>query len=102
MAAETEEEIKIPKQKIKSIGSDPEKTAKAINLVYVNDTDPGITRVKNGEKFQYFFKDKKIEDDEELLRIKHLVLPPAWTNVWICPKENGHLQATGLDVKGRK
>jgi DNA topoisomerase-1 len=102
MATETEEEIKIPKHKIKSIGSDPEKTAKAINLVYVSDTDPGITRVKNGEKFQYFFKDKKIEDDEELLRIKHLVIPPAWTNVWICPKENGHLQATGMDVKGRK
>ena len=102
MATETEEEIKVPEHKIKSIGSDPEKTAKAINLVYVSDTDPGITRVKNGEKFQYFFKDKKIDDDEELLRIKHLVIPPAWTNVWICPKENGHLQATGLDVKGRK
>ncbi|MGI8582223.1 MAG: DNA topoisomerase IB [Chitinophagaceae bacterium] len=102
MATATEEEIKIPKRKIRSIGSDPEKTAKAINLVYVSDTDPGIKRVKNGEKFQYFLKDNKIEDDEELLRIKHLVLPPAWTNVWICPKENGHLQATGLDVKGRK
>ena len=102
MATETEEEIKIPKHKIKSIGSDPEKTAKAINLVYVSDTDPGITRVKNGDKFQYFFKDKKVEDDEELLRIKHLVIPPAWTNVWICAKANGHLQATGLDVKGRK
>jgi DNA topoisomerase I len=102
MATETEEEIKVPKSKIKSIGNDPEKTAKAINLVYVSDTDPGITRVKSGEKYQYFFKDKKIEDDEELLRIKHLVIPPAWTNVWICPKENGHLQATGLDVKGRK
>jgi DNA topoisomerase-1 len=102
MATETEEEIKITKSKIKSIGSDPKKTAKAINLVYVSDTDPGIIRIKNEEKFQYFFKDKKIEDDEELLRIKHLVIPPAWTNVWICPKENGHLQATGLDVKGRK
>ena len=96
------EEIKVTKRKIKSIGSDPEKTAKAINLIYVSDTDPGITRVKNGEKFQYFFKDKKIEDDEVLLRIKHLVIPPAWTNVWICHEENGHLQATGLDVKGRK
>lgn len=102
MATETEEEIKIPKQKIKSIGSDPEKTAKAINLVYVSDTDRGIIREKKGEKFEYFFNDKKIEDDEELLRIKHLVIPPAWTNVWICSKENGHLQATGVDVKGRK
>lgn len=102
MATETEEEVKIPKHKIKKIGSDPEKTAKAINLMYVSDTDAGITRVKNGEKFQYFFKDKKVEDDEALLRIKQLVIPPAWTNVWICPIENGHLQATGLDIKGRK
>src|SRR5665647_1429410 len=102
MTIATEREIKISKRKIKSIGSDPEKTAKAINLVYISDTDTGITRIKNGEKFQYFFKDKKIEADEELLRIKHLVIPPAWANVWICPKENGHLQATGFDVKGRK
>ncbi|MDB5198997.1 MAG: topoisomerase [Chitinophagaceae bacterium] len=102
MVTETGEEIKITTKKIKSIGSDPEKTAKAINLVYISDTEPGITRVKNGDKFQYFFKDKEIEDDEELLRIKHLVLPPAWTNVWICSKENGHLQATGMDAKGRK
>ena len=98
----TQDEIKVTKRKIKSIGSDPEKTAKAINLVYVSDTDPGIERVKNGDKFDYIFKGEKIKDDEELLRIKHLVIPPAWTNVWICPKENGHLQATGFDVKGRK
>lgn len=102
MTTESREEIKVSNRKIKSIGSDPEKTAKAINLVYVNDTDVGITREKAGEKFQYFFKGKKVNDDEELLRIKHLVLPPAWTNVWICAKANGHLQATGLDVKGRK
>jgi DNA topoisomerase-1 len=102
MATVTEEEIKLTKRKIKSIGNDPEKTAKAINLIYVNDTETGIERVKHGEKFEYFFKGEKIKDDEELLRIKHLVLPPAWTNVWICPKANGHLQATGVDVKGRK
>jgi Topoisomerase IB len=102
MVTETGEEIKITNKKIKSIGSDPEKTAKAINLVYVNDTDPGIERVKRGDKFEYIFKGEKIKDDEDILRIKHLVIPPAWTNVWICPKENGHLQATGLDVKGRK
>jgi DNA topoisomerase-1 len=99
---EQPESLKITKRKIKSIGSDPQKTAKAINLVYVSDTQPGISRVKNGDKYEYFFKDKKIEDDEELLRIKHLVIPPAWENVWICKLENGHLQATGLDVKKRK
>ena len=94
--------IKLTKKKIESIVNDPEKTAKAANLVYVSDTDPGITRIKAGEKFQYFFQDKKIDDDEELLRIKHLVIPPAWKNVWICRLENGHLQATGFDIKNRK
>src|SRR4026208_1533543 len=102
MDSQVVESLKITKRKIRSIGSDPEKTAKAINLVYVSDTQPGISRVKNGDKYEYFYKEKKIDDDEELLRIKHLVLPPAWENVWICPLENGHLQATGLDVKKRK
>ena len=102
MDTTSEAEVKLSPRKIKSIGSDPVKTAKAINLVYVNDTDEGIIREKQGDKFKYLFKNEKIQDDETLLRIKHLVLPPAWTNVWICPKENGHLQATGLDVKGRK
>jgi DNA topoisomerase-1 len=102
MESQVVESLKITKRKIRSIGSDPEKTAKAINLVYVSDTQPGISRVKNGDKYEYFYKEKKIDDDEELLRIKHLVLPPAWENVWICPIENGHLQATGLDVKKRK
>lgn len=98
----TGDEIKITKKKIQSIGSDPIKTAKAIHLLYVSDTDPGISREKKGEKFQYVFNGKQVNDDEELLRIKHLVIPPAWTNVWICPKDNGHLQVTGMDVKGRK
>lgn len=102
MAAIVEEPLKLSKKKIESIVHDPAKSAKAVNLVYVNDTDAGIIRVKSGDKFQYFFKDKKVDDDEELLRIKHLVLPPAWENVWICRLANGHLQATGLDVKKRK
>jgi DNA topoisomerase-1 len=55
-----------------------------------------------GENFEYYFKDELIKDDEELLRIKHLAIPPAWEKVWICKKENGHLQATGYDVKNRK
>src|SRR5215212_5765628 len=102
MAVIAEEPIKLTKKKIESIVHDPAKTAKAANLVYVSDTQPGITRVKVGDKFQYFFKDKPVDDDEELLRIKHLVIPPAWQRVWICPLENGHLQATGFDVMNRK
>ncbi len=93
---------KVSKRKLKSIVRDEEKTARAANLVYVTDKEPGIERKKKGKKFEYYFKGEIIKDDEELLRIKHLVLPPAWTKVWICKKENGHLQATGYDVKNRK
>ena len=97
-----EEPIKISKKKIESIINDPVKTAKAVNLIYVSDKQTGIVRIKKGDKFEYFFRDKKVGDDEELLRIKHLVIPPAWQNVWICPIENGHLQATGFDALNRK
>jgi DNA topoisomerase I len=92
----------IPKRKIKSLIKDPAKSAEAVNLVYVNDTDAGIRRVKKGSSFEYWFGDKQVTDTEELIRIKSLVLPPAWENVWICKLENGHLQATGIDVRGRK
>ena len=97
-----DEEPQISKRRIRSIANDPEKTAEAINLVYVSDTDAGISREKKGDKIDYYLKNNKVDDDEELPRIKQLVIPPAWVNVWICSKENGHLQATGFDVKGRK
>jgi DNA topoisomerase I len=93
---------KVSKRKLKSILKDEEKTARAANLIYVTDKEPGIERKKKSGKFEYYFKGDKITDDEQLLRIKHLVIPPAWSNVWICKKENGHLQATGFDVKNRK
>ena len=93
---------KLSKRKLRSIVKDEEKTAKAANLIYVNDKEPGIERKKKGKNFEYYFQGKLVKDDEELLRIKHLVIPPAWEKVWICKKENGHLQVTGYDVKGRK
>lgn len=93
---------KISKRKLRSIIKNEEKTAIAANLIYVSDKEPGIERRKKGEKFSYYYKNKLIKDDEELLRIKHLVIPPAWEKVWICKKENGHLQATGYDTKNRK
>jgi len=102
MNAETEKILKISKKKLKSIINDEEKTAMAANLLYVTDRAPGIVRKKTGDTFEYYYRDEKIKDDEELLRIKHLVIPPAWTKVWICKKENGHLQATGFDIKNRK
>lgn len=97
-----EEQITITQKQLKSIVKDVAKSANAVNLIYALDTKPGITRIRKGSKFEYYYKTKKIKDDEELLRIKHLVIPPAWENVWICPKENGHLQSTGWDVKHRK
>ena len=101
--AEVEEHIaQIPKKQIKHLVNDPVKTAKAANLLYVSDTQPGIKRVKKGNSFEYYFKDVKVKDEDELLRIKKLVIPPAWEDVWICAKENGHLQVTGTDVRGRK
>jgi DNA topoisomerase I len=92
----------LPKRKIKAILNDPEKTAAAANLRYVNDTQPGIQRIKKGEVFKYVIGDRKVEDKNNLQRIKSLVIPPAWENVWICTLSNGHLQVTGHDIKKRK
>ena len=92
----------ISKRRIKSLIKDPVKTAEAVNLVYMNDTKPGIERIKTENGFEYKYEGEIVTDEETSLRIKRLVLPPAWENVWICPIENGHLQATGIDIKNRK
>lgn len=77
--------------------------AKAAGLRYVNDARPGLVRKRAGKSFRYLDAEgKTIRDADTLRRIKALVIPPAWTEVWICPLERGHLQATGRDVKGRK
>lgn len=90
-------------KKIAKILHDPVNTAKAVNLVYVTDAEtPGIIRKKRGAKFQYFLEDKEIKNKEVLDRIKKLVIPPAWEDVWICSLDNGHLQVTGMDAKKRK
>ncbi len=94
--------IKIPRKKIANIVNDPVKTAAAVNLKYVSDTEPGIERIKNGKSFNYQFKENIVADNDNLQRIKSLVIPPAWEQVWICKLSNGHLQATGLDIKKRK
>lgn len=102
MQALTQEVINISEKEIGSIIRDAVKTAEAVNLVYVSNTSEGITRVKKGESFRYLFQKKVVKDKETLQRIKSLVIPPAWENVWICTLGNGHLQATGIDVKKRK
>ncbi|TKK71554.1 DNA topoisomerase IB [Ilyomonas limi] len=102
MEVTTEEIIRLPERKIKTILHDAEKAAQAVNLIYVSDTAPGITRIKKGKSFSYLLNGQPVKDKEELQRIKSLVIPPAWENVWICPLPNGHLQATGLDKLKRK
>ncbi|UHG93714.1 DNA topoisomerase IB [Spirosoma oryzicola] len=85
------------------LAHDPVKAAKAAKLVYMNDTMPGISRRKTGDHFSYFDTDEHaVEDEQTLSRIKSMALPPAWEHVWISPKANGHLQATGIDTKNRK
>lgn len=72
-------------------------------LVYMNDSKPGIYRKGKPGAFYYVDKNnERVKDEAHLQRIKALVLPPAWTNVWIAPKKNAYLQATGIDVAGRK
>lgn len=82
--------------------NDYEAAASTANLVYVNDRDPGIERRKRGKNFIYIASDKRIGEKQELDRIRKLAIPPAWTRVWICALPNGHIQATGYDVRQRK
>ncbi|HSV15610.1 MAG TPA: hypothetical protein VLI90_15220, partial [Tepidisphaeraceae bacterium] len=82
--------------------SDPVESARDAGLVYVNRDGPGITRKRRGKSFEYFDADgKRITDPDELFRIRSLVVPPAWTYVWICPNWRGHIQAVGTDARGR-
>ncbi|VEF10919.1 DNA topoisomerase, type I [Pseudomonas fluorescens] len=73
------------------------------DLHYVDDTQPGITRKKLRGKFCYFDPSgQRITDPDEIKRINSLAVPPAYTDVWICTDRCGHLQATGIDARGRK
>src|SRR5205814_10586549 len=85
-----------------AVAVDPAESAKEAGLRYVSDFRPGIRREKAGEGFRYTGPDGEKVDDETLARIRSLAIPPAWTDVWICPTRNGHLQATGRDARGRK
>jgi DNA topoisomerase-1 len=83
--------------------SDPQSAAREAGLRYFDDRHPGITREKRGKHFAYFdTSGKPVTDEAELRRIKALAVPPAYSSVWISPKANGHLQATGRDARGRK
>jgi DNA topoisomerase-1 len=82
---------------------DPIAAARAAGLRYTPDIGPGITRRRAGKGWSYTDPDGAvIRDHKELQRIRALVIPPAWTDVWINPNPRGHIQATGRDDRGRK
>ena len=83
--------------------ADPREAAESAGLVYVSDEDKGIRRERKGDGFVYTRPNgEPLTDEPTLERIRKLAIPPAYVDVWICPKANGHLQATGRDARGRK
>ena len=97
-----DEMFTLSRKELKKLVNDTERSATAIDLLYVNDSTEGIERRRKGKAFIYHFKGKKVKKAADLKRITSLVIPPAWEKVWICPQPNGHLQVTGYDVKNRK
>ncbi|MGQ7947433.1 DNA topoisomerase IB [Flavobacterium sp. WC2509] len=89
--------------KLEKIGRDSKITAKSIGLRYAINTNAGYYRQRKNDDFIFIDQSKKVIRNKQILeRIKKLAIPPAWESVWISPYENGHLQATGVDTKGRK
>jgi len=84
-------------------GTPTEADAERAGLTYVSDEDPGLGRVTRGTGFAYRdARGRAIRDRDTTARIRRLAIPPAWTDVWICPSADGHIQATGRDARGRK
>lgn len=85
------------------LNSDLREQLREEGLRYISDSTPGFSRQKGGEKFRYYdINGKQIKDASVIDRIEKLVIPPAWVNVWISPKPNTHIQATGIDARHRK
>src|SRR5690242_10612549 len=79
------------------------RTATRIGLKYVTDAFPGITRRRSGAGWMYFAPNGvRIRDANKRTRLNKLAIPPAWTDVWICPDPDGHIQATARDARRRK
>lgn len=95
--------LRASKRRLTDVVTDPVLSAKEAGLRYVSDAKPGIKRKKAGKGFIYIDAEgKRVRDSETQKRIRSLVIPPAWTDVWICADPRGHLQATGRDARGRK
>ena len=86
-----------------SVAIESAEAAEEAGLQYVSDDCPGYTRKPRNGEFEYLdTQGKRIRDEQRILRIKRLAIPPAWTDVWICPSSTGHVQATGRDARRRK
>src|SRR6185436_15876961 len=89
-------------KEIRKRAARPRKTP-SVRLRRSDTGGPGVLRKRHGRGFTYVDADgKRVSDDEVLARIHDLVIPPAWRDVWICPYPGGHIQATGIDARGRK
>jgi DNA topoisomerase-1 len=89
--------------RLRRIALDPGESADAAQLRYVSDARPGLQRIRRGRSFRYVGADgQPVRDLPTLARIRSLAIPPAWTEVWICPVAHGHIQAVGRDARGRK
>ena len=85
------------------VSPEPAVSAREAGLRYVNDSKPGIRRIRSSNGFRYIGPGRgPVRDRETLERVRRLAIPPAWTEVWICPIEKGHIQATGRDARERK
>ncbi len=92
-----------PRRRKRPPSPDPFESAQAAGLRYVSDASLGIRRRRSGRGFGYVGPDgRAVRDKATLARIRSLAIPPAYTDVWICPMANGHLQATGRDARSRK
>ena len=88
---------------MRPLPADPVQSAKVARCRYVDDSAPGILRVRSGKGFRFLLPDgSRLRDRQDAARIRALVIPPAWMDVWICPDPEGHIQATGRDARGRK
>jgi DNA topoisomerase-1 len=88
---------------VRDVAAASEESAEEAGLRFVTDEGPGITRRRSGRLFSYVLPSgASVRDERTLNRIRALAIPPAWTDVWICPRADGHVQATGRDVRGRK
>ncbi|MBV9101786.1 MAG: DNA topoisomerase IB [Candidatus Dormibacteraeota bacterium] len=86
-----------------AVEADGHRTAREAGLRWVDDSAPGLRRLGAAPRFHYAdAAGRRISDPKTLQRIRDIAIPPAWTDVWICPSPNGHIQATGRDARRRK